>query len=87
MPRSKKAPAPAQNSSKEQVVPLQDVLAEAPVSVTPAEGGGVLADAPTEGGSGERMRGPVEEVIAKRVRQLGKKIVSLGSRRIYYLCS
>jgi len=28
------------------------------------------------GNGGERQRGPVEEVIAKRMRQLGKKLVS-----------
>lgn len=36
----------------------------------------VGADGVANDGTSGRIRGPVEEVIAKRVRQLGKKIVS-----------
>ncbi len=39
----------------------------------------IAAVAGTVNENGERQRGPVEEVIAKRMRQLGKKLVILQS--------
>ena len=73
MPRNKKS-TPAEVT--EQVESQTEV-----VFTSPADG--QSSDTPAASGFGKqeasgRQRGPVEEVIAKRVRQLGKKIVSTG---------
>lgn len=50
-----------------------------PVPEMSATGAGAGVGPAAPAANGERQRGPVEEVIAKRMRQLGKKLVSLTS--------
>lgn len=47
--------------------------ADEPAVEPPVSGGGAVPSIPRE--RQDRQRGPVEEVIAKRMRQLGKKLV------------
>jgi hypothetical protein len=51
--------------------------ADEPAVEPPVSGGGAVPSIPRE--RQDRQRGPVEEVIAKRMRQLGKKLVCCRS--------
>lgn len=76
MPRNKKSTA-APTSTESPSAPAPEISESTPVGEGAERTSSASAFGKQE--SSGRIRGPVEEVIAKRVRTLGKKIVRLFS--------